>query len=42
MWMISPQIQKNGSSIEIKQGDFHNLPPFDDMKNEWDLKRDTP
>lgn len=35
---LKPQIQKNGSSIEIKQGDFHSLPPFDDMKNEWDLK----
>lgn len=40
---LKPQIQKNGSSIEIKQGDFHNLPPFDDMKNEWDLQlSDTP
>jgi hypothetical protein len=40
---LKPEIQKNGSSIEIKQGDFHSLPPFDDMKNEWDLKlSDTP
>ena len=40
---LKPNIQKNGSSIEIKQGDFHSLPPFDDMKNEWDLKlSDTP
>lgn len=40
---LKPQIQKNGNSIEIKQGDFHNLPPFDDMKNEWDLQlSDTP
>jgi hypothetical protein len=40
---LKPQIQKSGSSIEIKQGDFHSLPPFDDMKNEWDLKlSDTP
>ena len=40
---LKPQIHKNGSSIEIKQGDFHSLPPFDDMKNEWDLKlSDTP
>jgi hypothetical protein len=35
---LKPQIQKNGSSIEIKQGDFHSLPPFDNMRNEWDLK----
>jgi hypothetical protein len=40
---LKPEIQKNGSSIEIKQGDFHRLPPFDDMMNEWDLKlSDTP
>jgi hypothetical protein len=40
---LKPQIQKTGSSIEIKQGDFHSLPPFDDMRNEWDLKlSDTP
>jgi N-terminal domain of toast_rack, DUF2154 len=40
---LKPQIQKNGSSIEIRQGDFHSLPPFGDMKNEWDLKlSDTP
>jgi uncharacterized protein DUF2154 len=40
---LKPEIQKNGSSIEIKQGDFHSLPPFKDMKNEWDLQvGDTP
>ena len=40
---LKPEIQKNGDSIEIKQGDFHSLPPFDNMKNEWDLKvSDTP
>ena len=35
---LKPQIQKDGNSIEIKQGDFHRLPAFEDMKNEWDLK----
>ena len=35
---LKPQIQESGNSIEIKQGDFRSLPPFDDMKNEWDLK----
>ena len=35
---LKPEIQKNGSNIEIKQGDFKSLPPFKDMKNEWDLK----
>ncbi|MBN2118788.1 MAG: hypothetical protein JW730_19620 [Anaerolineales bacterium] len=40
---LKPQIVKNDGSIEIKQGDFKNLPPFDDIKNEWDLKlSDTP
>ena len=40
---LKPEIQKNGNSIEIKQGDFHSLPPFDNLKNEWDLKvSDTP
>jgi len=40
---LKPKIQKNGSAIEIRQGDFKSLPLFDDMKNEWDLKlSDTP
>ena len=40
---LKPEVKKNGNSIEIRQGDFKSLPPFDDMKNEWDLKlSDTP
>jgi N-terminal domain of toast_rack, DUF2154 len=35
---LKPQIVENGNNIEIKQGDFKSLPPFKDMKNEWDLK----
>ena len=35
---LKPEIVKDGSSIEIKQGDFKSLPPFKDMKNEWDLR----
>ena len=35
---LKPEIQKDGHNIEIKQGDFHTLPPFDNLKNEWDLK----
>ena len=35
---LKPEIIENGNSIEIRQGDFKSLPPFDDMKNEWDLK----
>ncbi|HEY3475989.1 MAG TPA: toast rack family protein [Anaerolineales bacterium] len=40
---LRPNIQKSGSSIEISQGDFKSLPPFNGMRNEWDLKlSDTP
>jgi hypothetical protein len=35
---LKPDIVKNGDSIEIRQGDFKSLPPFNEMKNEWDLK----
>jgi len=35
---LKPQIEKNGNNIEIKQGDFHSLPLFNNMKNEWDLQ----
>lgn len=35
---LKPEIIKDGNNIEIKQGNFKSLPPFRDMKNEWDLK----
>lgn len=35
---LKPEIEKDGGSIEIKQGDFKSLPPFDNIKNEWDLQ----
>jgi hypothetical protein len=35
---LKPQIIEDGGNIEIKQGNFKNLPPFKDMKNKWDLK----
>lgn len=35
---LEPEIIENGSRIEIKQGEFKSLPPFDDLKNEWDLQ----
>ena len=35
---LKPKINKNGNSIEIRQGNFNGLPFFEDMKNEWDLK----
>ena len=34
---LKPQVIENGSSIEIRQGDFKSLPPKG-TKNEWDLK----
>jgi len=35
---LKPEIIKNENNIEIKQGDLNGLPPFKNMKNEWDLK----
>ena len=35
---LKPEIKKNGGNIEIEQGDFKSLPPFDGMKNKWDLE----
>ena len=35
---LKPEIQKNGSNIEIKQGDLDGLPPFDEFVNEWNLQ----
>jgi hypothetical protein len=35
---FKPEIIKDGNNIEINQGGFKSLPPFKDMKNEWDLK----
>jgi hypothetical protein len=35
---LKPKIEKNGNSITIKQGDFSGLPPFDKIKNEWNLQ----
>ena len=35
---LKPEVITNGNSIEVRQGDLKNLPPLNDMKNEWDLK----
>ena len=35
---LKPEIHKDGSNIEIKQGNFKGLPPFDELINDWDLK----
>jgi hypothetical protein len=34
---FKPEIEENGDTIEIKQGDFQSL-NVTDLKNEWDLK----
>jgi hypothetical protein len=35
---LKPEVVRDGNSIEIKQGNFKNLPAFNNMKNEWDLQ----
>jgi hypothetical protein len=35
---LQPEVLENGDRIEIKQGDLQGLPPFNSMKNEWDLE----
>jgi hypothetical protein len=35
---LKPEIQKNGGSIEIKQGDLDGIPPLDEFVNEWNLR----
>jgi hypothetical protein len=35
---LEPEIIENGNRIEIKQGEFKSLPPFDNLRNEWDLQ----
>ena len=35
---LKPEIIEDGAEITIKQGNFEGLPPFDGMKNEWDLR----
>jgi hypothetical protein len=35
---LKPEVVENGNSIEVKQGNFNNLPAFKDMKNDWDLQ----
>jgi len=38
---LQPEVIEDGAEITIKQGDFEGLPPFDGMKNEWDLQLGT-
>jgi hypothetical protein len=35
---MKPEVIENGPNIEIKQGNFDGIPPFNDLKNQWDLK----
>ena len=35
---LKPEIVEDGADIEIKQGNFEGLPPFEGMKNKWDLQ----
>ncbi len=35
---LKPQVTSNDGAIAIKQGKFENLPPFEGMKNVWDLQ----
>ena len=35
---MKPEVIKNGPSIEIRQGNFNGIPPFNNLKNQWDLK----
>jgi hypothetical protein len=34
---LKPEILERGSVVTIRQGNFESLPPFDDLKNEWDF-----
>lgn len=35
---LKPEVTKDGAEVEIRQGNFQGIPPFEGMKNEWDLK----
>jgi len=35
---LKPEIIEDGSEITIKQGNFQGFPPFEGMKNKWDLQ----
>jgi hypothetical protein len=35
---LKPEIINEDGEVEINQGDFEGIPPFEGMKNEWDLK----
>ena len=35
---LKPEVVENGGNIEIKQGNLDVIPPFNGMKNRWDLQ----
>ena len=35
---LKPEVIEDGADVRIKQGNFKALPPFEGMKNEWDLQ----
>ena len=35
---LKPEIINEDGEVEITQGDFDGIPPFEGMRNEWDLK----
>jgi len=35
---LKPVVTTTGGTVEIKQGNFEGIPPFEGMKNKWDLK----
>lgn len=38
---LKPEVIEDGGEITIKQGNFEGFPPFDGMKNEWNLQLGT-
>ena len=35
---LKPVVTTTNGTVEIKQGNFEGIPPFEGMKNKWDLK----
>jgi len=35
---LKPEVIENGGNIDIKQGNLEGIPPFNGMKNKWDLR----
>jgi len=35
---LEPEVNVDSNGVEIKQGEFRDIPPWNDMKNEWDLQ----